>query len=60
MLTENDAQRLWQQLFRGQPITALTMQEAGSIIACLPEDSPVRQRLSVELEEVRLLKKDLA
>lgn len=54
-LNEKDAQQLWQRLFRGQPITALTFQEAGAILDGLPEDSPVRCRLAKELDEVRRL-----
>jgi hypothetical protein len=56
MLSERDAIRLWQQLFRGQAITALTLNEAESVVDRLPSDSPVRVRLSAELEEVRRLK----
>lgn len=55
MLTEKEAQNLWQRLFRGQPITALTLTEAGAVLDDLPDDSPVRVRLSTELEEIRRL-----
>lgn len=53
MLTERDATRLWQRLFRGQPITALTYTEAESVIDGLPSESPLRLRLSTELDEIR-------
>lgn len=53
MLTEREAQRLWQKLFRGQAITALTLDEARMVIDDLPLDSPVRIRLSNELDELR-------
>lgn len=54
MLSEREATRLWQQLFRGQPITSLTLTEAESVVDALPDDSPVRLRLWTELEEIRL------
>lgn len=56
ILSERDAQRQWQQLFRGQPITALTLDEACIIVDGLPNESPVRHRLSAELDEVRRLR----
>ncbi len=55
MLSEFDAMRLWQQLFRGQPITTLTFTEAESMLNQLPPESPLRLRLLTELEEIRLL-----
>lgn len=55
MLSEFDATRLWQQLFRGQPVTSLTFSEAESVLKQLPPESPVRLRLSTELEEIRSL-----
>lgn len=55
MLSEFDATRLWQQLFRGQPITSLTLAEAESMLNQLPPESPLRLRLSTELEEIRRL-----
>ena len=55
MLSESDATRLWQRLFRGQAITALTFSEAESVISQLSPESPVRLRLSQELEELRTI-----
>jgi len=55
MLTDQDAIRLWRQLFRGQSVTTLTLKEAASVVEGLPLDSPVRQRLSTELGEIRRL-----
>ncbi len=55
MLSEFDATRLWQQLFRGQPITALTLSEAESMLNQLPPESPLRLRLLTELEEICVL-----
>lgn len=53
MLSEEEATRLWQRLFRGQPITNLTLAEAETIVESLSLESPVRLRLAVELEELR-------
>ncbi|WP_442485338.1 hypothetical protein [Aeoliella sp. SH292] len=53
MISERDATRLWQRLFRGQPITALTFEEANRLIDGLPETSPLRYRLATELVELR-------
>ena len=55
MLSEYDASRLWQQLFRGQTITSLTLEEAESVVNDLHPESPLRLRLSRELEEIRSL-----
>lgn len=55
MLSEFDATRLWQQLFRGQAITSLTLSEAEAVLNQLPPESPLRLRLSTELEEIRML-----
>ena len=54
MTNERDAKRLWSQLFRGQPITALTFEEADRLIEDLPETSPLRYHLGTELEELRV------
>ena len=55
MLSEFDATRMWQQLFRGQAITALTISEAESLLNRLHSESPLRLRLSNELEEIRAI-----
>lgn len=55
MLTESDATRLWQRLFRGQEITSQTLVEADSLVNELRPESPLRLRLSTELEEIRNL-----
>jgi len=59
MLDERDATRLWQQLFRGQTITSQTLVEAESVVNELSPESPLRLRLSTELEEIRELHKEL-
>ena len=53
MLSEFDATRLWQKLFRGQAITSLTFSEAESLLSQLSPESPLRLRLANELEEIR-------
>ena len=53
LITESEAQGLWRKLFRGQPITTLTIREASQIVDRLPEDSPVRVRLNGELDELK-------
>lgn len=55
MLDERDATRLWLQLFRGQTITAQTLEEAESLVEALSPESPLRLRFSKELEEIRKL-----
>lgn len=55
MLSEHDATRLWQRLFRGQPITALSIQEAETVLGNMPPESPLKLRLSQELDEIRNL-----
>ncbi len=55
MLDESDARRLWQQLFRGQPVTALTLAEAESVLDDMNPESPLRLRLSTELGEIRAM-----
>jgi hypothetical protein len=55
MLDEHDANRMWQQLFRGQAITSETLAEAETVVNGLSPESPLRLRLSTELEEIRSL-----
>lgn len=59
MLDEHDANRLWQQLFRGQSITSQTLAKAEAVVNELNPESPLRLRLATELEEIRKLHKDL-
>ena len=46
---------LWRKLFRGQEITSLTLVEAEALLDELSPESPLRHRLTVELEELRTL-----
>jgi hypothetical protein len=56
MLNESEATRLWRQLFRGQAVTSLTLAEAKLVVEAMPLESPLRQRYSIELEELRALR----
>lgn len=53
MLSDEEAERLWRRLFRGQPVTSLTLTEAQSVLNELSPMSPLHERLSKELERVR-------
>lgn len=55
MLDEHDASRLWQQLFRGQTITSLTLSEAEMLLEHMSPESPLRLRYATELKEIRSL-----
>jgi len=46
---------LWRRLFRGQPITGLTLTKAESLLDELSPESPLRLRLSEELDDLRRL-----
>jgi hypothetical protein len=46
---------MWHQLFRGQAITPQTLAEAETLVNELSPESPLRLRLSTELEEIRSL-----
>lgn len=59
MLKESEANRLWQQLFRGQKVTSQTIAEAGSVVQDMHPESPLRLRLSAELEELRGMQQEL-
>lgn len=55
MLNEREASRLWQRLFRGQSVTSLTLAEAALVLEAMPLESPLRQRYTIELQELRAL-----
>ncbi len=58
MLAESDVVRMWRQLFRGQPITSVTLSEAEKLLAELHQESPLLLRLSTELGEIRELNEE--
>ncbi len=53
MLDEYAATRLWQQLFRGETVTAQTLAEAELLVEELPAESPLRLRFATEINELR-------
>ena len=54
-MNEQDVTLLWRKLFRGQQITQLTFQNAEALLEELSCESPLRLRLTTELEELRKL-----
>ena len=54
MLTENEVQRSFSQLFKAQEkVTAETFDRAEELLDELRLESPLRHRLAVELDELR-------
>lgn len=54
LLTENEVQRTFSQLFKAQDkVTADTFERAEELLDELRLESPLRHRLAVELEELR-------
>jgi hypothetical protein len=53
MLSERDVTTLWRQLFKEQEITGSTLTKAKALICKLSPESPLRLRLSAELDEMR-------
>jgi hypothetical protein len=55
MLNEGHVTMLWQNLFRGQAITAETLKKASQLLEELRPESPLRFRLETELAEIRVM-----
>ena len=55
MLTENEVQRSFRNLFKSTDVPPDTFDKAESLLEELRAESPLRHRLSVELEEIRKL-----
>lgn len=53
MLTEEQVQRSFRGLFRNAGVTEETIEKAEALIEQLRLESPLRHRLSEELEEIR-------
>ena len=53
MLTESEVQRSFRNLFRSKDIPPETFDKAEALLEELRAESPLRHRLSVELEEIR-------
>ena len=56
MANESDVITMWRELFRGRQVTGDTLTKADALIDRLGLESPLRLRLSRELEEIRKLK----
>jgi hypothetical protein len=57
LLTEQEVSRSWQKLFKGKDVTEETLQKAEALLDELRAESPLRHRLSKELDELRKLRK---
>ena len=57
MLTEHDVQTLWRQLFQDQEINGQVIKKAQGLLNALSTESPLRLRLTTELEAIRTRKK---
>lgn len=55
MISEHAAHAKWRNLFGNGSITAQTLQEADELLEQLPPESPLRSRLTNELDEIRRL-----
>lgn len=53
MLTEAEVQRSFHKLLRSAPITVELLDKAEELLEELRAESPLRHRLSVELDELR-------
>jgi len=55
LLTENEVSRSWNRLFKDRNFTTETLDNAENLLDELRPESPLRHRLSKELEELRKL-----
>jgi hypothetical protein len=55
LLTESEVQRSFRKLFSGGEITAESFERAESLVEQLRLESPLRHRLTEELDELRRL-----
>ena len=55
MLTENEVSRSWQKLFKGEELAEGAFDRAETLLGELRAESPLRHRLSSELDEIRKL-----
>ncbi|MDZ4817819.1 MAG: hypothetical protein SGJ20_02480 [Planctomycetota bacterium] len=55
MLTEKEVSTSWRNLFKGGEISEATFVKAEALIEELRAESPLRHRLSSELDELRRL-----
>lgn len=52
MLTEHDVLTLWRQLFQDHEVNGHLMRKAAGLLGKLRSESPLRLRLTTELEEI--------
>jgi hypothetical protein len=55
LLTESEVQRSFRNLFKSKDISSETFDRAEALLDELRAESPLRHRLSLELEEIRKL-----
>jgi hypothetical protein len=53
LLTEKEVSRSWSRMFVGSEIDLSTFERAEQLLDELRPESPLRHRLSIELEELR-------
>jgi hypothetical protein len=53
LLTEKEVSRSWSRMFTGSEIEASTFDRAELLLDELRDESPLRHRLTMELEELR-------
>ncbi|MEX2091661.1 MAG: hypothetical protein WD971_03240 [Pirellulales bacterium] len=54
MLTENEVSRSWSRMFTTSEIELSTFERAEQLLDELRPESPLRHRLTMELEELRM------
>jgi hypothetical protein len=55
LLTESEVQRSFRNLFKSKDVAPDTFDKAEALLDELRAESPLRHRLSIELEEIRKL-----
>ena len=55
MLTEQEVARSWSQIFQGRKFESQAFDRAEQLLEELRQESPLRHRLTVELEELRTI-----
>jgi hypothetical protein len=55
MLTESEVAKSWQKLFKGGEVNEAVLTKAEALLEELRPESPLRHRLSRELDELRRL-----
>lgn len=58
MLTEQEVARSWNQVFKSGQIESASFDRAEQLLEELRPESPLRHRLTMELEELRTIHSD--